>query len=87
VWARWLDWDPVAQVDRYAENLRRLALLYLDCGTRDEFNLHYGARQMARRLAERSIAHEHEEFDDGHMSIQYRYSVSLPRIAAALAQN
>ena len=87
VWARWLEWDPVAQVDRYAENLRRLALLYLDCGTRDEFNLHYGARQMARRLAERGIAYEHEEFDDGHMSIQYRYSVSLPRIAAALAQN
>ncbi len=87
VWDRWLAWDPVAQVDRYADSLRQLALLYLDCGTRDEFNLQYGARQMVRRLAARGIRYEHEEFDDGHMSVQYRYDVSLPRIAAALAQN
>ncbi len=85
VWARWLEWDPVELLDRYGENLRRLRLLYMDCGTRDEFSLHYGARQMAKRLGERGIAHEYEEFDDGHMSVQYRYDVSLPRLAAALA--
>lgn len=85
VWERWLAWDPVAQVDRYAASLRQFALLYLDCGTRDEFNLHYGARQMVRLLDARGIAHEYQEFDDGHMSVQYRYDVSLPKIAAALA--
>jgi enterochelin esterase family protein len=31
------------------------------------------------------VPHEHEEFDDGHMNIQYRYDVSLPRIVKALA--
>ena len=41
---------------------------------------------MARRLAERSIAYEYEEFDDTHMNIQYRYDVSLPKLAQALAQ-
>lgn len=84
VWHRWLEWDPVEQVDRYGDNLRRLRLLFMDCGTRDEFALHLGARLMARRLSARGIAYEYEEFDDTHMSIQYRYDVSLPKLARAL---
>ncbi|GAC1451747.1 MAG: alpha/beta hydrolase-fold protein [Ktedonobacterales bacterium] len=87
VWHRWLEWDPVEQVDRYAANLRALRLLFMDCGTRDEFNLHFGARLMAKRLKERAIPHEYEEFDDTHGSIQYRYDVSLPRLARALAHD
>lgn len=87
VWARWLEWDPVELLDRYGENLRKLRLLYMDCGTRDEFSLHFGARLMAKRLSERGIASEYEEFDDGHMSIQYRYDVSLPKLAKALAKS
>jgi enterochelin esterase-like enzyme len=85
VWGRWLEWDPVEQLDRYGENLRALRLLYMDAGIRDEFTLHFGARLMAKRLTERSIPYEYEEFDDGHMSIQYRYDVSLPKLAHALA--
>ncbi|MGO8949379.1 MAG: alpha/beta hydrolase [Ktedonobacterales bacterium] len=86
VWARWLEWDPVEQLDRYSDNLRQLRLLFMDCGNRDEFALHFGARLMARRLAERGIAYEYEEFDDDHRNIQYRYDVSLPKLAGALAQ-
>ncbi len=84
VWARWLDFDPVIQVDKYADNLRRLRYIYLDCGTRDEFHLQYGARIMSRKLADLGIQHDHEEFEDGHMSVQYRYSVSLPRLVKKL---
>jgi len=84
VWARWLEWDPLLLVDRYADALRSLRLLYLDCGVRDEFHLHLGARQFVRRLRERSIPHEHQEFDDGHMNVGYRYDVSLPKLARAL---
>jgi enterochelin esterase family protein len=84
VWARWLERDPIVAVDRYADNLRRLRYIYLDCGTRDEFHLHFGARIMSQKLTELGIKHDHEEFDDGHMSVQYRYSVSLPRLVAAL---
>jgi hypothetical protein len=87
VWARWLEWDPVELLDRYGESLRRLRLLYLDCGTRDEFNLHFGARLMAKRLIARGISFTHEEFDDTHASIQYRYDVSLPMLAQALAHD
>jgi S-formylglutathione hydrolase FrmB len=85
VWKRWLQWDPLELVDRHAAGLRGMRLLYLDCGTRDEFGLHFGARRMSQALRERGIAHEHEEFDDGHMSIAYRYNVSLPKMARALA--
>lgn len=31
------------------------------------------------------IAYEHQEFDDGHMDIDYRYDVSLPKLALALS--
>lgn len=31
------------------------------------------------------LAPVHEEFDDGHMSVAYRYDASLPRLAQALA--
>jgi hypothetical protein len=86
VWARWLAWDPVELLDRYGENLRTLRLLFMDCGSRDEFNLHFGARLMSKRLSARGIAHEYEEFDDSHMNIQYRYDVSLPKLTRALAQ-
>lgn len=85
-WARWLAWDPAELLDQYGENLRKLRLLYMDAGVRDEFSLHFGARLMAQRLTARGIPYEYEEFDDGHMNIPYRYNVSLPKLAHALAQ-
>ncbi|MBI4789925.1 MAG: esterase family protein [Chloroflexi bacterium] len=84
VWARWLEWDPVYLVDKYAEALRSLRLIYLDAGLRDEFNLQYGARIFVKRLKERGIPYVHQEFDDGHMGIQYRYDVSLKAISDAI---
>jgi S-formylglutathione hydrolase FrmB len=86
VWERWLAWDPYRMVESHAEALRSLRLLYLDCGTRDEFHLHLGARLLTRRLRELGIAHEYEEFDDGHMNVSYRYDESLPRLARVLVQ-
>ena len=84
VWRRWLELDPLTLLERHVAALRSLRLLYLDCGVRDEWSLHLGARLFARRLAELNVAHEHQEFDDGHMNVQYRYDLSLPRIGAAL---
>jgi len=85
VWRRWLEHDPLRMIERHAESLRAARLVYLDCGTRDEFHLHHGARLLSRRLAALGIAHEHEEFPDGHMNVHYRYDVSLPRMSKALA--
>jgi hypothetical protein len=68
----------------YADNLRRLKLLYLDAGTRDEFALDLGARILAARLREMNIDFIHEEYDDGHFNVTYRYDRSLALISKAL---
>lgn len=81
VWARWLEWDPVYLVDKLLAALKSLKLIYLDAGWRDEFNLQYGARIFCKRLKERGIPYVHEEFDDGHFDIQYRYDVSFKAIS------
>ncbi|MFL5306471.1 MAG: alpha/beta hydrolase [Polyangia bacterium] len=84
VWERWKAWDPVELAVHHAEALRRMKLVYLDAGTRDEHNLDLGARILVRRLRELGIACEHEEFEDGHRATAYRYDVSLPKLAAAI---
>jgi len=84
VWAQWKNWDPVRMAERYADNLRKLRLIYIDCGTKDEFNLQWGARMLHSKLSKLGIEHSYEEFDDGHMNITYRYDVSLPKLYQAL---
>jgi enterochelin esterase family protein len=84
VWKRWLEWDPVHLVDKHLDALRSLRLIYLDAGLRDEYNLQFGARIFCSRLQERGIPFVHEEFDDGHGNIQYRYDVSLKAISNAM---
>jgi S-formylglutathione hydrolase FrmB len=84
VWKRWLAWDPTKIIGKYSENLRKLKLIFIDCGTKDEFNLQWGARIIHSRLDDMSIRHHYEEFDDGHSNINYRYDVSLPKIYSEL---
>jgi S-formylglutathione hydrolase FrmB len=81
VWARWKEWDPIELIDSHIEALRSLSLLYLDCGTRDEYNLQFGARTFCSRLQKRGIAYRYEEFEDGHRDVQYRYDTSLAAIS------
>jgi len=59
-------------------------LLFFDCGSRDQYQLHFGARLLARTLTQAGIRHEYEEFDDDHTNIAYRYNVSLPKPAQVL---
>jgi len=84
VWQRWKAWDPVEMLATHAEALRRMKLIFIDAGKRDEHNLDLGARIFVRRLQTLGIACEHEEFDDGHRGTAYRYDVSLPKLAAAI---
>jgi enterochelin esterase-like enzyme len=88
VWQRWLEQDPIMMVqdERYVEALRRLKLIYLDCGNRDEYALHYGARIFAEQLMQLGIPHTHEEFDGGHRSTQFRYDVSFKAISEAIGE-
>ncbi|MCC7083028.1 MAG: hypothetical protein IT530_20370 [Burkholderiales bacterium] len=83
-WRRWRANDPINLVARYRKNLQRLRGIYVDCGWRDQYHIHYGARILSKRLAEAGIAHRYEEFDDNHSDIDYRMDVSLPFLARAL---
>jgi len=85
--ARWRQWqrnDPVNLVGTYRRNLRTLRGIYIDCGFRDQYHLHFGARLLSKRLTLNRIPHVYEEFDDTHSSIDYRMDVSLPYLYRAL---
>jgi S-formylglutathione hydrolase FrmB len=81
VWNRWLKYDPTRLVEKYKRNLKKLRLIFIDCGTRDEFNLQAGARIFADKLRKNGIKCFHQEFEDGHMNIQYRYDISFKYIS------
>ncbi|GIU82850.1 MAG: esterase [Acidobacteria bacterium] len=81
IWARWLSHDPVRLIEKYWQNLKKLRLLFIDAGLRDEFNLDIGARVLSKKLKEFDVPHIHEEFDDGHFNISYRYNRSLELIS------
>jgi len=83
-WRNWLAWDPALLADAYADNLRRLKGLYIDCGDRDQFTLHYGARRLHRALARLGIGHTYEEFPDDHTAVDYRMDKSLPFLEKGL---
>lgn len=83
---RWLAHDPVRIVDdpTCQDALRKMKLVFVDCGRRDEHHLHWGARQFHHKLEAAGITHRYEEFDDGHRSTSYRLDESLPAIWDAL---
>jgi len=85
-WAAWLEHDPLILVERAEcrESLRKLSGLYIDCGSRDQYFIHYGSRAFAKRLAADGIPHRYEEFDDNHSSVDYRMDVSLPYLYEAI---
>jgi S-formylglutathione hydrolase FrmB len=80
VWARWEVFDPAILARETAANIRKLWLVYFECGTRDDFCLQYGARILSQRLNSLGIAHEHVEFDDSHGGINYRYASVFQRV-------
>jgi hypothetical protein len=84
VFARWLEFDPAERVGSHRKELAALRLRYLDCGRRDEYNLDIGARVIAARIRELGLPVRHEEFDDDHRNVGYRYAISLPALTAVL---
>ena len=83
-WRAWLRHDPVNLVRRYRSSLRRLRGIYIDCGWKDQYHIHYGSRILSKRLHAAGIDHTYQEFDDNHSDIDYRMDVSLPFLSRAL---
>ncbi len=86
-WERWLEHDPLRLVRKPAShaNLRSLRGLYVDCGSKDQYHLVFGARALRDALEAARIPHRYEEFDDDHSNIDYRMDVSLPYLYEAVA--
>jgi hypothetical protein len=83
-WRNWLRHDPIKLVGRYANNLRKLRGIYIDCGWRDQYHIHFGSRIIARQMAIHGIEHRYEEFDGTHSGIDNRMDISLPFLQHAL---
>jgi hypothetical protein len=80
VWQRWLDWDPVRMVPRYADALRSLRGIWIDAGTKDDYFLDVGASAFRAALQTAGVPDEtihYELFDATHAAIDYRYPLSL----------
>ena len=84
---RWSELDPVNIIDSAGaqESLKKMKLVFVDCGNQDEHGLQFGARTFCRKLREYGVKHEHEEFDGGHRGTSYRLDVSLAKISASLS--
>jgi hypothetical protein len=88
IWQRWLDWDPVRMVPRYAGQLRGLTAIWIDAGKRDEWFLDVGATAFREELRGIGVADDvihFELFEATHMGIDYRYPLSLAWLADRIA--
>jgi hypothetical protein len=67
-------------VPAYADALRGLRAIWIDAGARDEFHLDLGAEAFRAALGDIGVPDDlvhFELFEAGHMSIDYRYPMSL----------
>ncbi|HKN96419.1 MAG TPA: alpha/beta hydrolase-fold protein, partial [Pseudonocardiaceae bacterium] len=88
-WQRWLDWDPVRMVPRYADAVRSLRAVWIDAGTRDEWFLDLGAEAFRAEIRKAGLPDDRvrfELFDAGHGAIEYRYPLALAWLAERLAR-
>lgn len=86
-WENWMKWDPLTLVETRSKGLKRMKLLFIDCGDIDQYNLVYGARRMHRALDRMGVPHIYEEFPDNHSGTDYRMDRSLPLLAKALTES
>lgn len=85
VFERWRAHDPLTRIAASHDALRALRYAIVDAGERDEHGLQLAAREVASALRAASVLVDHEEFDGGHRGTSWRYSLTLPKLVAALA--
>jgi enterochelin esterase-like enzyme len=83
-WSRWLRHDPLNLIESHVQQLASLNVLYIDVGSRDQYNIQYGTRAFVRRLEKLGVGHHYEEFDGTHSGMDWRLDISLPMLAKAL---
>ncbi len=86
IWQRWLRYDPVRMVAKNIDTLHTMKAIYIDAGKRDQFFLDLGAEAFRRALEQVGVTNVFFELFDGtHMSIEYRYPLSLKYLAERLS--
>ncbi|SNY37358.1 alpha/beta hydrolase [Paractinoplanes atraurantiacus] len=88
LWEKWLAWDPIRMIDRYADALRSQKAIWIDAGTRDEWFLDLGAeafRAGLERIGVPSDRIHFELFPAGHGGIDYRYPQAVTWLAHRLS--
>jgi len=84
-WRAWLKHDPIHMVAEYKDSLKSLKGIYVDCGWRDQYHIHFGSRLLSRALHKHGVKHRYEEFDGTHSGIDHRMDASLPFLARKLS--
>ena len=67
VWQKWLRFDPIIAYEGYLDAFRSMHV-YIDCGWRDEYQLHLGHRILHERFKKARLRHVYEEFDGTHVN-------------------
>jgi enterochelin esterase-like enzyme len=83
-WRHWLQHDPIHMNARQKKNLQRMKGIFIDCGWRDQFHIHYGSRQLSQVLSAAGVAHRYEEFNGTHSGVDHRLDTSLAFLAKKL---
>ncbi|HEU5157829.1 MAG TPA: alpha/beta hydrolase-fold protein [Streptosporangiaceae bacterium] len=88
-WERWLAWDPVRMVERYADAVLSLRAVWIDAGTADDYYLDLGAEAFRAELTRVGLPADRvhfELFEATHAAIDYRYPLALSWLAHRLAR-
>ncbi|MEZ4705400.1 MAG: alpha/beta hydrolase-fold protein [Bdellovibrionota bacterium] len=84
IWEKFLAWDPLLMVDQYKENVRTLKTFSLRAGSRDQYGLQLGHRQIAKKLTSHGIHHELIEFDANHGGYYFRFFDAIQDVFSSL---
>jgi S-formylglutathione hydrolase FrmB len=83
-WRSWMRSDPINMGTREKKNLKTLRGIFIDCGWRDQFHIHFGSRQLSQVLTQSGIVHRYQEFNGSHSGVDHRLDVSLPYLTKKL---
>ncbi|WP_373999462.1 alpha/beta hydrolase-fold protein [Bdellovibrio bacteriovorus] len=72
IWEQWLEKDPLHFLPKRISNLKKISGIYLDVGSKDNFHLQYGSRQISKFFKSQGLSHEYVEFDGNHFDIGER---------------
>ena len=72
VWKKWQERDPITFLKKRKAQLKKLNGVFLEVGRRDQYHLHFGARQIHDIFKKSGLKHHYEEFNGNHYDIAKR---------------